>query len=250
MTSEVREYYRRVLPFYDRELADRGDGELWAWAASAPPGCRVLEIGAGTGRATASLARTAGRVVAFDLAPEMIAVARRRLGDRANVSLFVADMREIALRVRFDLVVAVDDPFVHLIEDDDRDRAFTAAARHLLPGGRFLLDTAWFSPEKRHAAGEPGGLVMEHPASGDLQVRETWRCDPAARLCSTSFEYRLKGQKVESATFSARLWSREELEHRARAADLEIAHLWGDYDRRPWDRATSPRLIAELRLRG
>jgi ubiquinone/menaquinone biosynthesis C-methylase UbiE len=63
----VRDYYHRVLPFFDRELADRGDGELWAWAASAPPGCRVLEIGAGTGRATASLARTAGRVVTAPL---------------------------------------------------------------------------------------------------------------------------------------------------------------------------------------
>ena len=245
----VREYYHRVLPFFDRELADRGDGELWAWAASAPPGCRVLEIGAGTGRATASLARTAGRVVAFDLAPEMIAVARRRLRDRSNVSLFVADMREIGLRVLFDLVVAVDDPFVHLTEDGDRDRAFTAATRHLLPGGRFLLDAAWFSPEKRHAAGEPGGLVLEHSAGKGLEVRETWRCDPEARLCSTSFEYRLEGQKVERASFSARLWSREELEHRARAAGLQIAHLWGDYDRRPWDRETSPRLIAELQLR-
>jgi SAM-dependent methyltransferase len=250
VTPGVREYYHRVLPFLDRELAGRGDGELWAWAASAPPGCRVLEIGAGAGRATASLARTAGRVTAFDLAPEMIAVARRRLEGRANVSLFVADMREVSLRVRFDLVVAVDDPFVHLIEDGDRDRAFAAAARHLLPGGRLLLDAAWFSPETRHAAGEPGGLVLEHPASGDLNVRETWRCDPGTRLCTTSFEYRLDGQKVERATFPARLWSREELEHRAQAAGLRIAHLWGNYDRRPWDRETSPRLIAELRPSG
>ena len=248
MTPEVREYYRRVLPFFDRELAERGDGELWAWAASAPRGCQVLEIGAGTGRATAFLARTAGRVVAFDLAPEMIAVAQRRLRDRSNVSLFVADMRELDLRGRFDLVVAVDDPFVHLTEDDDRDRAWTAATRHLLPGGRLLLDAAWFSPEKRHAAGEPGGLVLERSAGEGLKVREIWRCDPGARLCSTSFEYRLDGQKVERAAFPSRLWSREELEHRARAAGLKIAHLWGGYDRRPWERETSPRLIVELRL--
>ena len=66
-SAGVRDYYRRILPFYDLELADRGDGELWAWAASAPPGCRVLELGAGTGRATAFLARTAGRVVALEL---------------------------------------------------------------------------------------------------------------------------------------------------------------------------------------
>ena len=166
MTPEVREYYRRVLPFLDRELADRGDGELWSWAASTPSGCHVLEIGAGTGRATASLARTAGRVVAFDLAPEMIAVARRRLGDHANVSLFVADMREISLRVRFDLVVAVDDPFVHLTEDDDRDRAFAAAARHLLPGGRLLLDAAWFSPGSAMPPGSLEGSSLNTPRAG------------------------------------------------------------------------------------
>ena len=48
--KEVEGYYHEILPFYDAELAGRGDGELWAWAASTPPGCRVLELGAGTGR--------------------------------------------------------------------------------------------------------------------------------------------------------------------------------------------------------
>ncbi len=246
-SSEVRSYYHRILPFYDLELADRGDGELWAWAASAPPGCRVLELGAGTGRATAWLARTAGRVVALELAPEMIAVARGKLAGVSNVWLVAADMREAPLSSRFDLVTAIDDPFVHLTRDEDRERAFATAARHLVPGGRFLLDAAWFRPEERRAAGDPGGLVKENPGSGGLSVRETWECDPAARLCTARYEYFVQGKKVEQASFPARLWSREELEHRARAAGLRIAHLWGDYDRRPWDRATSPRLIAELR---
>src|SRR5258707_1113143 len=87
--NEVRAYYRRVLPFYDLELADRGDGDLWTWAASAPAGCRVLELGAGTGRATACFARAAGFVVALDLSPEMIAIARGRLAGAAKVALVV-----------------------------------------------------------------------------------------------------------------------------------------------------------------
>jgi SAM-dependent methyltransferase len=242
----VRNYYHRILPFYDLELADRGDGELWAWAASAPPGCRVLELGAGTGRATASLARTAGRVVATELAPEMIAVARRRLAGVSNVWLVAADMRDVPVRPRFDLVVAVDDPFVHLTREEDRGRAFATAAHHLVPGGRFLLDAAWFSPDQRHAAGGAEGLVKEHSGHG-LKVRETWRCDPQARLCTASYEYFENGRKVERASFPARLWSREELEHRAHVSGLRITHLWGDYDRRPWDRTTSPRLIVEMR---
>ena len=245
----VRAYYHRVLPFFEQELADRGDAELWTWAAGTPPGCRVLELGAGTGRATAFLARTAGRVAAFDLSPELIAVARRRLAGAAHVALLVADMREIAFKSRFDLVVAVDDPFVHLTEDADRSRAFATAARHLAPGGRFLLDAAWLSPNQRQEASLPEGLILERSGRGALDVRETWHCDPETRVCSASFEYRLRDRPVERVSFPARLWSTDELEERARAAGLQVAQLWGDYDRRPWDRATSRRLIAELRRR-
>jgi SAM-dependent methyltransferase len=245
--SEVRSYYHQVLPFYDRELADRGDGDLWAWAASTPAGCRVLELGSGTGRATAFLARTAGHVVGLELAPEMIAVARRLLAGQGNVAFVAADMRAAPLRVQFDLVAAVDDPFVHLTADEDRELAFSTAAAHLLPGGRFVLDAAWFSPGQRHEAGGPSGLVKESSGSAGLEIRETWRCDPGARLCTARFEYSRQGRKLHEASFPARLWSREELEQRAAATGLRVAHLWGDYDRRPWDRETSPRLIVELR---
>lgn len=244
----VRDYYRRILPFFDLELAERGDVDFWAGEAAKPAGCRVLELGAGTGRATEALARSAARVVAVDLSPEMTAVARDRLKSFPHVTLLVGDMCELALKVRFDLIAAVDDPFVHLVQDEDRDQALETVARHLAPGGRFLLDAAWFPPARRGAAGDPGGLILERHAQDGLQVRETWHCDPEERLCSASYEYLVHGQSVERASFPARLWSVEELRHRVRAAGLQVSRLWGDYDRRPWDRATSPRLIAEVRL--
>jgi hypothetical protein len=142
----------------------------------------------------------------------------------------------------------VDDPFVHLIGDEDRDQALKAVARHLAPGGRFLLDAAWFPPERHRAAGSPDGLVLERSGRNGLQVRETWRCDPRTRLCSASYEYLVQGERVERASFPARLWSVEELRQRASVAGLQVGLLWGDYDRRPWDRASSSRLIAEMRL--
>jgi SAM-dependent methyltransferase len=246
-SEQTRDYYRRVLPFYDLELADRGDGALWISTASAPFGARVLELGAGTGRATRFLARRASWVVALELSLDMIAVSRRRLADLQNVALVAGDLRQASFRTRFDLVVAVDDPFVHLTEDADRDRAIANAARHLLRGGRFLLDAAWLSPDQRQATGDPGGLVKTQSLPGGLEVRETWHCDPEARLCTATYEYLEKGERVEKASFPARLWSREELESRAQAAGLQVTHLWGDFDRRPWDRATSPRMIAQLR---
>ena len=161
--DDVRAYYQKILPFFDAELADRGDAGLWTWAASMPEGCRVLELGAGTGRATAFLARSAARVVAFDLSPELVAVARRRFENNSSVSFFVGDMRHLELGIRFDLIAAVDDPFVHMTGDEDRQRAFRTVAAHLARDGRFLLDAAWMTPGRRRAAGRPSGLVSEHP---------------------------------------------------------------------------------------
>lgn len=244
--DEVRDYYHRVLPFFEEELRGRGDEAFWTQLAGEPPGCRVLELGAGTGRATEFLARAASRVVAFDLSPELIAQARRRLAGASHVSCLAADMRDIALGVRFDLVVAVDDPFVHLTEDEDRDRALATAARHLAPGGRFVLEGAWFPPQDRQEAA--GELVRERSTQdSSLRVRETWQCDPGTRLCTARFEYRRHGRLEGQASFPGRLWSVEELEARAGDAGLRVSHLWGDYDRRPWERSTSPRLLAELR---
>jgi SAM-dependent methyltransferase len=250
--AEIRAYYRCIAPYLDLELADRGDAAFWQWAASEPAsGGRVLELGAGTGRATAFLARTAARVVAFDLVPELIAAARRRLAGLAHVELFAADMRSLRLAARFDLVVAVDDPFAHLLLDGERDRALRAAAAHLLPGGRLILDAAWMSPQSRELATRPQGLAIDRFRGGgesQLRVREEVRCGPE-RICQSRIEYRCAGELLAAACFPSRLWSLAELSRRCLAAGLEVVSLWGGYDRRPFRRESSSRLIVEARRR-
>jgi SAM-dependent methyltransferase len=250
MTGEVESYYHRVQPYLDLELADRGDDEFWTWiasrAGSRPGAGRVLEVGAGTGRATAFLARRAGEVVAFELAPELAGIARRRLRGTAGVRILVADMRRFHLAARFDLAVAIDDPFSHLTRGRDRDRALARIAAHLVPGGLFVLDAAWLPPNHREAA-EGAGLTLDsthREGSAELQVRQHWRCDASTGNCRVRFEYSRHGQPLERATFSARLWSHDEIERRFARAGLELVELWGDYDRRPWDRNGSPRMIA------
>jgi SAM-dependent methyltransferase len=248
--GEIRRYYRAVAPFLDQELADRGDGAFWNWAAGHPPASSVLELGCGTGRATVFLARGARRVLALDLSVDLIARARQRLAGRGNVTLVAADMRELELCRRFDLVVAVDDPFVHLTGSADRELAMHAAARHLAPGGRLILDAAWFPPHRRQLAARPGGWVMERThgsGAARLTVREQWQGDPGSRLFTARYSYGRRGETLAESSFRARLWSVAELRQRCRAAGLEVLSLWGDYDRRPWSRATSPRLIVEAR---
>src|SRR5262249_5505313 len=152
---------------------------------------------------------------------------------RRNVVLLGADMRWLALGRRFDLVVAVDDPFVHLTAATDRDRAMRAAARHLAPGGRLILDAAWFPPRRLQRAPSAGGLAVQRPigcaagtAEERLTVRERWRCAPDSRLCTARYSYVRGGVTLADSSFRARLWSVAELLRRLRAARLVPLALW------------------------
>lgn len=78
----------RASPFdelacdYDRSFTRSACGmslrrRVWQRAAALfPPGARILELGCGTGEDAVHLARAGRRVVALDIAPEMIRLAR------------------------------------------------------------------------------------------------------------------------------------------------------------------------------
>src|SRR4051812_50087130 len=87
--SEDAERYDRARPGYPTALYD----DL-ARLAGVGPGCRVLEIGCGTGKATVPLAERGCTIVGVELGAEMAAVARRRLARHSDVEILVAPFEE------------------------------------------------------------------------------------------------------------------------------------------------------------
>ena len=107
-------------------------------ALGAGPGDRapvILEVGCGTGAVTARLAGAGARVTAIDQNPEMLELARRRLGDAPDLELLERTASEIDAfpEARFDAVVAS----FSLSEMSASERAFvlSSARRVLRPGG-------------------------------------------------------------------------------------------------------------------
>jgi SAM-dependent methyltransferase len=253
LRAQVDRHYRAVAPFLEQELAGRGDEQLWQSLAGEQPGRRILELGAGSGRVTRLLAPGARLVVAVDICEDQIRRARDRLMAFPWVKLVQADMRRLALRQSFDLVVAANDPFCHLLADDDRRSALAVVARHLAPGGRFILDALWFAPPDARALADTGGLVRERTVALDgspLRVRERWRWDLSAAACRARFEYARAGTPVGVSEFSARAWTPGGLRSGLAAAGLVIDALWGDYNRAEWDPDTSSKLVAVARGAG
>jgi ubiquinone/menaquinone biosynthesis C-methylase UbiE len=104
-----REHHRQVAPAYDRAITDiyaiyhRWDLHPWiAQAARRHPNGHAIDIGAGTGAVSGALVAAGFRVSAVDHSPEMLDVARQRIGRPDFLSTYVAD----ALTLPFDDDVA------------------------------------------------------------------------------------------------------------------------------------------------
>ena len=77
---------------HGRFLAEHGAGEIWNWESPAgklrwarrvkmlgshlEPGMRVLELGCGTGYFTRELAHSGADVIAIDVSPELLEIAK------------------------------------------------------------------------------------------------------------------------------------------------------------------------------
>lgn len=88
---------------------DRMRGNLLDWLGEDLSGWRILDAGCGTGALAVEAARRGARVVAVDIAPSLVSVARERTPDdlAARIDWHAGDMLDPALGL-FDHVVAMD----------------------------------------------------------------------------------------------------------------------------------------------
>ncbi|MFO1074977.1 MAG: magnesium protoporphyrin IX methyltransferase [Geminicoccaceae bacterium] len=92
---------------------------LLGWLPQDLRGVRVLDAGCGTGALSAEAARRGARVVAIDLSPSLIELARQRIPRElgaGTIEFRVGDMLDPALG-RFDHVVAMDS-LIHYVPGD------------------------------------------------------------------------------------------------------------------------------------
>jgi len=109
-----------------------------------PKGKRVLDVGCGTGFYTQYYVVRGADVTGLDIAPTAIERLRARF---PAARFLLADVSEVALEERFDLVNAFD-VLYHITEDAKWERALRTLGAAVAPGGLLLL-TDTFPPPFR-----------------------------------------------------------------------------------------------------
>ena len=112
-----------------------------------PPGMKVLEIGAATGRYTMELARRGYSVLAVDIASDLVARAKTRIDDLglgSRVEFRVGDVRTCSdiPESSFDAALVMG-PLYHLVLQEDRELVLERVFKFLKPGG--VVFSAWIS---------------------------------------------------------------------------------------------------------
>lgn len=246
--STVR-YYSTVAEHIEREHTDSSDRAFWIRVGEEHPAADVLELGCGTGRVTALLAPRVSRLAAVDLSPDMLRRARRKFPPGGSVGLVRADVLDLPLRPGFDLAVAANGVFSHLLEDGQRLRALRQIAGRLRPGGSVYVDAFWLSRQRRSECAGPDGerrtrTVGEGPES--LRVAERWICDRESARCRVHYRYRHPDGSREEAQSVLRFWTESEVRRLFPKAGLRLTATWGGYDRSRWSPG-SGRLVARAR---
>ncbi|HUQ44148.1 MAG TPA: class I SAM-dependent methyltransferase [Candidatus Limnocylindria bacterium] len=195
------------------ELADRGS---------------ALELGIGTGRIAVPLAARGIRVSGIDRSRAMVRRLRAKPGGR-DIEVTIGDFSTATVGSpgTFSLAYLVFNTILNLTTQAAQVACFRNVARHLRPGGRFVIEVG--IPELRRLP--PGETVLPFLV-GDTR----WGFDEydVANQGLTSHHFEMVGDRVQRLSVPFRYVWPSELDLMAAMAGMRLADRWAGWSREPF----------------
>jgi SAM-dependent methyltransferase len=185
----------------------------------------ALELAIGTGRVAIPLAERGIAVSGIELSQPMTDQLHRK---RADIPVVVGDMATSTVPGEFTLVYVVWNSLGNVRTQDEQVACFRNAARHLAPGGRFVIEL-WIPPIRRFPPGQTAVPfhVGEHHVGFDTFDMTTQQ--------GTSHHYtRHDDGSVTYGESNFRYVWPAECDLMARLAGLELEARYADWHRSPF----------------
>jgi 2-polyprenyl-3-methyl-5-hydroxy-6-metoxy-1,4-benzoquinol methylase len=192
---------------------------------------RVLDLACGFGRHALALARRGHPVVGVDITPAYVEEARRQARqENLDAEFLCADLRDVAYRNEFDVVLNLADGAIGYLEDDaENDKIFDRIAAALVPGGVHLMEVCSGAYARKH-------FPRRHWEAGShaLSLADFDWDERTSRMTYVGHTFRygevLAPPQGKAAT-STRLYTVDELRERFESRGMRVQAVFGDYDR-------------------
>jgi SAM-dependent methyltransferase len=187
----------------------------------------ALEFALGTGRVGIPLAARGVSVTGIELSAPMVAQVRHKV-DEATLPVVVGDMATTSVPGEFALVYLVWNSISNLRRQAEQVECFRNAARHLSPGGRFVIEL-WVPAVRRLPPGQPA--VPMSIGDGHV-VFDTY--DLATQQCTSHHYWREADGTTRYGSGHFRYIWPAECDLMAQLAGLELEDRFADWRRSPF----------------
>jgi SAM-dependent methyltransferase len=226
-------YGDRWADVYDEQVGSKDASAAADFLADLADGGRALELAIGTGRVALPLASRGVSVEGVDASAEMVQRLRAKPGGEV-IPVTIGDMADVPARGPFALVYLVFNTLFGLLTQDRQAACFRNVARVLGPDGAFVLEC--FVPDL--ARFDRGQRVQALNVTEDAAIIELSRHDPVHQRITIQ-TVTLDGGGIRMRPLAIRYSWPAELDLMAGQAGLRLAERYGDWDRRPFDSASS-----------
>lgn len=216
-------YGERIAGVYDDLYQGYEEIAIHRLAQMAQGG-RALELGIGTGRIALPLQAMGVEVHGIDASAAMIARLRARPGGE-HIQVLQGDFSTVEAPGKFALVYVVFNTIFSPLTQEEQIRTFENAARHLEPGGVFLVEA--FVPDLKRFV---GGQSLRVSSMDNQTLRlDASQVNLAKQLIIAQYVH-LSENGVEIYPVRLRYIWPSEMDLMARLAGLRLRDRWGGWE--------------------
>ncbi|MGO2360561.1 MAG: class I SAM-dependent DNA methyltransferase [Brachybacterium tyrofermentans] len=232
MVDQSRLWDARTAAEYDTPgegmFAPEVLGPTAATLAGLAAGGSALELAIGTGRVAIALHEAGVAVTGIELSEAMIARLREKV-DATEIPVVAGDMTTARAGEGYSLVYLVFNTISNLLTQEEQVECFRNAARHLAPGGCFVIEL--MVPDLRSLTPGTRG-TLEHSEPGYLLVDTYDTLRQVLVSHHVRFDPEVDGSREASIgrTPQRYIWPAE-LDLMAQLAGFTLESRWADWDR-------------------